>query len=199
MICFRSLNYFWLISTASGFLINGCQLWFAFVLWTTFDWYQLATASQLDPMRCDLLSFFELLLIDINWLSGGWYGRPVVICFRSLNYFWLISTRVGWSSYQYRCDLLSFFELLLIDINWMMIDDWGVWVVICFRSLNYFWLISTKRAMNTTKALLWFAFVLWTTFDWYQPIGRTVLALTRCDLLSFFELLLIDINQVNMF
>ena len=195
MICFRSLNYFWLIPTAKPELIRSCVLWFAFVLWTTFDWYQRRKLNIIDMISCDLLSFFELLLIDTNSKTAAYPILSVVICFRSLNYFWLIPTQrtlqafptvlwfafVLWTTFDWyqltcwnwkpdlSCDLLSFFELLLIDTN--------------------------AGCLSRSQSLLWFAFVLWTTFDWYQPDGWLSKTCFSCDLLSFFELLLIDTNQ----
>ncbi len=219
MICFRSLNYFWLISTEFSEITRRKVLWFAFVLWTTFDWYQQPPAAYAHCKCCDLLSFFELLLIDINrslqnlrhlqlwfafvlWTTFDWYQQVgswlvgskccdllsffelllidinfliwsyctsyVVICFRSLNYFWLISTVMPENKMHLSCDLLSFFELLLIDINTSILYMQDILVVICFRSLNYFWLISTPFKNTPITRMLWFAFVLWTTFDWYQ-------------------------------
>ncbi len=144
MICFRSLNYFWLIPTMKYANILAATLWFAFVLWTTFDWYQPVIENLSNVFCCDLLSFFELLLIDTN---GS--GKKMKV------------------------------EL----------------VVICFRSLNYFWLIPTFISIKMDIKALWFAFVLWTTFDWYQPEWTPEYPAGSCDLLSFFELLLIDTNS----
>ncbi len=220
MICFRSLNYFWLIPTCLLQGIAPTLLWFAFVLWTTFDWYQHYEFFSCYTKCCDLLSFFELLLIDTNKIKNMLTLCIVVICFRSLNYFWLIPTSAAaepstsalwfafvlWTTFDWyqqhlpkpfrrnSCDLLSFFELLLIDTNrrrnWSMQTN----VVICFRSLNYFWLIPTKSQTLNIEIPLWFAFVLWTTFDWYQLEVEAKYLTGSCDLLSFFELLLIDTN-----
>ncbi len=168
MICFRSLNYFWLIPTWQGQRLIWFQLWFAFVLWTTFDWYQHRCFYLWWLVGCDLLSFFELLLIDTNTGNQWEEFGSVVICFRSLNYFWLIPTYQMANTPINSCDLLSFFELLLIDTNNKDFEAGGGTVVICFRSLNYFWLIPTFTPSNCLAVPLWFAFVLWTTFDWYQ-------------------------------
>ncbi len=170
-------------------------MWFAFVLWTTFDWYQLDWLFYLFIICCDLLSFFELLLIDIN----------VKVPERKRSLLWFAF--VLWTTFDWYqliranclpficCDLLSFFELLLIDINGLNLKKLTLLVVICFRSLNYFWLISTFYEFRNNRHRLWFAFVLWTTFDWYQRHCFALPEFLGCDLLSFFELLLIDINR----
>ncbi len=143
VICFRSLNYLWLIPTLSVNSAGGNTLWFAFVLWIIFDWYQ-----------------------------------HVFYAFGKAN----------------SCDLLSFFELSLIDTNLNVANRWGACVVICFRSLNYLWLIPTNLFALTLTLRLWFAFVLWIIFDWYQLVDEDWKHVNSCDLLSFFELSLIDTN-----
>ena len=119
------------------------MLWFAFVLWITFDWYQRTHENEDRNISCDLLSFFELHLIDTN-------------------------------------------ACIVVRLPYR--------VVICFRSLNYIWLIPTNSKFRLQAAALWFAFVLWITFDWYQQSLRKGIHLNSCDLLSFFELHLIDTN-----
>ena len=121
-------------------------MWFAFVLWITFDWYQPIEGKSKTTNSCDLLSFFELHLIDTNICQLG------------------------------KCSEV---------------------VVICFRSLNYIWLIPTANLKKDIEAQLWFAFVLWITFDWYQPNTCVYLLPPCCDLLSFFELHLIDTNKTK--
>ncbi len=170
------------------------MLWFAFVLWIIFDWYQLHRLQRTHHYSCDLLSFFELSLIDTNKIGLIFFTIFVVICFRSLNYLWLIPTLfrtldvpwmlwfafVLWIIFDWyqpanwtagriiSCDLL---------VLWIIFDWYQRWngpamgggVVICFRSLNYLWLIPTKKIYTFTFSTLWFAFVLWIIFDWYQP------------------------------
>ncbi len=199
---------------------EGHWLWFAFVLWIIFDWYQPIAPAVICSISCDLLSFFELSLIDTNYTKPDMLSFAVVICFRSLNYLWLIPTATNthrvasvlwfafvlWIIFDWyqppqpmervalRCDLLSFFELSLIDTN----QRWKWWkahlVVICFRSLNYLWLIPTHWLYGNPSLLLWFAFVLWIIFDWYQRNTWHDKHHQSCDLLSFFELSLIDTN-----
>ncbi len=169
------------------------KLWFAFILWTTdiynnfrklseylntvvicFHslnyWYlqQLLVNVHYLFVRCDLLSFFELLIFTttllyncffvrvlwfafILWTTDIYNNRKslahhlqgVVICFHSLNY-WYLQQQVMFSPlYSFSCDLLSFFELLIFTTTWSNLID--------------------------HKCLLWFAFILWTT-DIYNNI-----------------------------
>ena len=123
-------------------------LWFAFVLWTIFDWYQLYSPPDVLFMSCDLLSFFELSLIDTNFDNIQSYSFVVVICFRSLNYLWLIPTKYqSWKILW----LLWFAFVLWTIFDWYQHMNWreryGT-VVICFRSLNYLWLIPTFSTKN---------------------------------------------------
>ncbi len=197
MICFHSLNYWYL--------------------------QQQLKISYLYSLRCDLLSFFELLIFTTTrWVfhsicSPLWFAfilwttdiynnivpifnltEVVVICFHSLNYWYLQqpgSTRgIGTTS----CDLLSFFELLIFT--------------------------TTVNALIPTGLLLWFAFILWTT-DIYNNLGTSntlypsvVICFhslnywylqqqtkshnpvtAGCDLLSFFELLIFTTTRLQKY
>ena len=112
--------------------------------------------------RCDLLSFFELLIFTttkrlqgmggfslwfafILWTTDIYnnirtlrarFGR-VVICFHSLNYWYLQQPSIELMQWFLCCDLLSFFELLIFT--------------------------TTTFQKNQYYFPLWFAFILWTT------------------------------------
>ncbi len=171
------------------------MLWFAFILWTTdiytntipcslvrftvvicFHslnyWYlhQLFNSFNLSAIRCDLLSFFELLIftptrrwtgakarrlwfafilwttdIYTNVLFTGRSLSAVVICFHSLNYWYLHQQHRNNTRVMESCDLLSFFELLIFT--------------------------PTIPRHQAAGELLWFAFILWTT-DIYTNAER---------------------------
>ena len=264
VFCFHSLNYWYLQQLANHFqqLVYRCDLlsffelliftttiisylyevvllWFAFILWTT-DIYNNSTLcfrllhqvvicfhslnywylQQLFLYRwwrrigCDLLSFFELLIFtttsEVKRKAGQklWFAfilwttdiynntgiknllkKQVVICFHSLNYWYLQQLGIALATTSCSCDLLSFFELLIFTTTFTSVDwtdDW-LWfafilwttdiynnqnvrdmrcveVVICFHSLNYWYLQQLIIALKD------------------PPVG--------CDLLSFFELLI---------
>ncbi len=219
----------------------GMSLWFAFILWSTDIWYnrtgkqstkgvvvicfhsliywyliQPSLISVAAAMRCDLLSFFDLLIFDttcpclirclhqlwfafILWSTDIWYNDSmqkkldsiVVICFHSLIYWYLIQRRKIRYWILPCCDLLSFFDLLIFD---------------------------TTASVNVQREyLLWFAFILWSTDIWYNlemnaPKAYSVVICFHsliywyliqlmlpivnggicCDLLSFFDLLIFD-------
>ena len=163
------------------------MLWFAFILWftdidhnTTFKiykmhrvvicfhsliywyWPQPLMEKQRRCLGCDLLSFFDLLILTTTFRLFQWitkelwfafilwftdidhnYGHPhaecelVVICFHSLIYWY-------WPQLDFRfvtagecCDLLSFFDLLILT--------------------------TTGRLCFHVAFELWFAFILWFT------------------------------------
>ncbi len=193
VICFRSLNYLWLIPTHSHSSHTLSSLWFAFVLWIIFDWYQRAPPAILQPLVVICFrSLNYLWLIPtfgfhkifgrwlwfafVLWIIFDWYQLilklrstlSVVICFRSLNYLWLIPTVTQCA----RCFVQLWFAFVLwIIFDWyqpVSVQCHLPRVVICFRSLNYLWLIPTFIRFNVADRWLWFAFVLWIIFDWYQ-------------------------------
>ena len=139
-------------------------MWFAFDLWNT------------D--------------IDNNGVPSHHARAPVVICFRSLKYWYWQQPFVFLAFHHNCCDLLSIFEILILTttINfpsacakwlWFAFDLWNTdidnnnvknttddrRVVICFRSLKY-----------------WY---------WQQHTSTHLLLPMRCDLLSIFEILIL--------
>ena len=197
MICFHSLNYWYLqqhravqfndaygcdllsffellifTTTVSYSALQVLLLWFAFILWTTDIYNNLIISKHLLP-----------------W---------VVICFHSLNYWYLQQRADGNAKLRNSCDLLSFFELLIFTTTFWYrskADD-GLWfafilwttdiynnlkpfgnspasVVICFHSLNYWYL--------------------------QQPVTSWIVSQSSCDLLSFFELLIFTTTKRHTF
>ncbi len=146
VICFHSLNYWYLQQR---------------------NWIKTRTSNS-----CDLLSFFELLIftttdaLEALYTQGLWFAfilwttdiynnkglyslkrNYVVICFHSLNYWYLQQLVKRYGITVYGCDLLSFFELLIFTTT-------SVYVSIC-------------------QYVLWFAFILWTT-DIYNNLAKNV-------------------------
>ncbi len=213
VICFHSLNYWYLHQPWSSRcrLALGCDLlsFFELLIFTPTN-----NQNFLLTVGCDLLSFFELLIftptrdtillavhqlwfafilwttdIYTNCLAKNKAIASVVICFHSLNYWYLHQQSGLIYSAETSCDLLSFFELLIftptqfnhrafVAVLWFAFILWTtdiytnvvstnlitIFVVICFHSLNYWYL----HQHPLTTALNW----------------------PCCDLLSFFELLI---------
>ena len=147
-------------------------MWFAFILWTT-----------------DIYNNKKLMISKL---------KLVVICFHSLNYWYLQQLDDLRAEMLVSCDLLSFFELLIFT--------------------------TTNGVIKYAKSMLWFAFILWTTdiynnseqasscyyfvvicFHslnyWYlqQQVVLKRLAGHGCDLLSFFELLIFTTTMKRWF
>ncbi len=114
LYCCDLLSFFeLLIFTTTPRVVGIMQyrLWFAFILWTT-DIYN-------------------------NFRSVCRYRLFVVICFHSLNYWYLQQQKnASWPPHRC-CDLLSFFELLIFT--------------------------TTRWVFHSICSPLWFAFILWTT------------------------------------
>ena len=138
-------------------------LWFAFVLWYS-DIYDNEKRSKDEHDR-------------------------VVICFRTLIFWYLWQPIAFLYGEPYRCDLLSYFDILI------------------FMTTHYF--------VENTEPLLWFAFVLWysdiydnwstmhyiwnwvvicfrTLIFWYlwQLSLQLIIGTISCDLLSYFDILI---------
>ena len=189
-----------------------CLLWFAFILWSTDICYNGEATKR---PHSALWFAFILWSTDICYNRGPVVPRPraVVICFHSLIYWYLLqqSLLVGLSLSG--CDLLSFFDLLIFVTTrydeltaairlWFAFILWSTdicynqgiggsckdWVVICFHSLIYWYLLQLNLKTNESKiscdllsffdllifvtthadsfyqrGMLWFAFILWST------------------------------------
>ena len=119
-----------------------------------------------------------------------------MICFHSLNYWYLQQQKVVMKFYQLSCDLLSFFELLIFT--------------------------TTFNVLASSFIMLWFAFILWTTDIYNNVVAKLLLYFivvicfhslnywylqqqngflrvnkSSCDLLSFFELLIFTTTNMD--
>ncbi len=192
MLSFFELLIFTTTSWIKGY---GCGLlWFAFILWTT-DIYNNTDAKSWESI---------VVVICFHSLNYWYLQQPniygcqylhVVICFHSLNYWYLQQQSRIEESGTPCCDLLSFFELLIftttivifsvyLPLLWFAFILWTtdiynncrvslsslVYVVICFHSLNYWYLQQLFNRLKTSP--------------------------TRCDLLSFFELLIFTTTSI---
>ena len=169
MICFHSLNYWYLQQLCFLIPLAGRVV----ICFHSLNYWYLQQRKHLHQVLvtgCDLLSFFELLIFTttlICWTRGvyllwfafilwttdiynnrkrrgqGW--SKVVICFHSLNYWYLQQlTYAGYFS-KTCCDLLSFFELLIFT--------------------------TTQNIPIIHSYKLWFAFILWTTDIYNNWLG----------------------------
>ena len=159
MICFRSLNLWYLpqLHVLNSLRHQGCDLlsFFEFMIFATTVFSYTAGAPG-----CDLLSFFEFMIfattiaLYTNFNAPLWFAfvlwiydichnwdrhhpghSTVVICFRSLNLWYLPQPPLWPWLVSVSCDLLSFFEFMIF---------------------------ATTIALYTNfNAPLWFAFVLW--------------------------------------
>ena len=167
MICFHSLNYWYL--------------------------QQLTTNVDGANSSCDLLSFFELLIFTttplifastatllwfafILWTTDIYNNRmqvvnsndAVVICFHSLNYWYLQQQSLSSVGIAVCCDLLSFFELLIFTTTALTFlpEHPALWFAFILWTTDIY-------NNNSFKAIpfdaLWFAFILWTT-DIYNNV-----------------------------
>ena len=125
-----------LIFTTTGLdeILRHKELWFAFVLWYS-DIYN-------------------------NFYKFVWCHVMVVICFRSLIFWYLQQLTNLERTHRKRCDLLSFFDILIFTTTF------------CFSGSRYFScdllsffdiliFTTTTLLFAPLRPTLWFAFVLW--------------------------------------
>ena len=92
------------------------------------------------------------------------------------------------------CELLSFFSIFGIQNNWSYFSSTAVNVVNCFHfsvSLGY---KTTYLATQLLSFLLWIAFIFQYLWDTKQPLNKIALAVSSCELLSFFSIFGIQNN-----
>ena len=168
MICFHSLNYWYLQQLGIVKRLLGRVV---MCFHSLNYWYlpQRQSIHEGGASCCDLLSFFELLIFTttraryhtyqpklwfafILWTTDIYNNKKasaatpttVVICFHSLNYWYLQQQERNYPLSFKCCDLLSFFELLIFT--------------------------TTMNSAQPAFAELWFAFILWTT-DIYNNLS----------------------------
>ena len=118
VICFRSLNLWYLAqpTRVSGSLSDGCDLlsFFEFMIFGTTSWNKCSFSNV-------LWFAFVLWIYDIwhNCSNLANFVENVVICFRSLNLWYLAQRTLLLSIQELCCDLLSFFEFMIFGTTWV--------------------------------------------------------------------------------
>ena len=157
------------------------MLWFAFVLWYSDIYDNLTKLSIINNICCDLLSYFDILIFMttrigrcvkfyVLWFAFVlWYSdiydnfflqkyciHFVVICFRTLIFWYLWQLLGNWKSEKWCCDLLSYFDILIF--------------------------MTTCCTCCKANKLLWFAFVLWYSdiYDNYKGVIHIVCIVVIC-------------------
>ncbi len=213
MICFRSLIFWYLQQLARhSFATNaGCDLL------SFFDFLIFTTMLVVFVLLCIVLWFaFVLWFSDIynNWAVCEYTERRVVICFRSLIFWYLQQSNQLFCFSEPGCDLLSFFNFLIFTTikHWKHRMDLQLWfafvlwfsdiynnshsawslnilVVICFRSLIFWylqqWAVFYPYRVLSCDLLSFFDFLIFTTI-----LVQVCIQATSCDLLSFFDFLI---------
>ena len=181
----------------------------------SFFYILIFVTTLADKSVCLLELWFALVLwysdIYDNRITANHSKCNVVICFRSLIFWYLWQLMLWLVSAMYCCDLLSFFDILIFMTTfgfiitnhyslWFAFVLWysdiydnkvcyiiiGCFVVICFRSLIFWYLwqlealtkgtlpscdllsffdilifMTTRLLAICRRKMLWFAFVLW--------------------------------------
>ncbi len=194
MICFHSLNYWYLQQQIKHYklLVDSCDLlsffelliftttgcrydtyprllWFAFILWTT-DIYNNRKLLILGS-ECVVICFHSLNYWYLQQRNAcNSIGRLVVICFHSLNYWYLQQQIFILNSSVSCCDLLSFFELLIFTTtrDVFIMRFWLLWFAFILWTTDIY---NNAYLTFQTIPLLWFAFILWTT-DIYNNLRK---------------------------
>ena len=139
------------------------MLWFAFILWTT-----------------DIYNNQGRVMYALD---------HVVICFHSLNYWYLQQLFPSLYGISASCDLLSFFELLIFTTT-------RLYTIYCVMPLWFAFILWTTDIYNNqrwAKKLLIKVVICFHSLNyWYlQQLYWVMQCMVQsCDLLSFFELLI---------
>ena len=196
------------------------ELWIAFIFQYLWDTTQHLYCRNQRSNGCELLSFFSIFGIQHN--CSYFYVRifRVVNCFHfsvSLGYnttseccvwsgcmLWIAFIfQYLWDTTQQKfkvwmefcsCELLSFFSIFGIQHNSFAYRYFSVYVVNCFHfsvSLGY---NTTNGGNGGSSIKLWIAFIFQYLWDTTQHTTSAPLAVTRCELLSFFSIFGIQHN-----
>ena len=209
-----------MITTTAIALFHVQRLWFAFKLCSLYIWLQLSKNISEDGESCDLLSNFALCTFDYN-------RHYLYCCFLLLWFAFKLCSLYIWLQHylrffnkDYSCDLLSNFALCTFDYNCLVqLIAWS-WVVICFQTLLFVHLITTRtmkmkmqivvicfqtllfvhlitthNRYGTPALVLWFAFKLCSLYIWLQRLYLPAAHCCCCDLLSNFALCTFDYNR----
>ena len=117
-----------------------------------------------------------------------------MICFQTLFWWSLNTTYLDERFEVFSCDLLSNFILMIFEYNSYAPYRTGACVVICFQTLFWWSLNTTKEAYNIIRRLLWFAFKLYSDDLWIQLFQKIIIWFFGCDLLSNFILMIFEYN-----
>ena len=171
-------------------------MWFAFNLLSLTYWKQHWPTIPLLLLRCDLLSIYYLWHTENNHRQDGYLLLTVVICFQSIIFDILKTTRPSsgestsmlwfafnllsltyWKQHYFLngqlvngCDLLSIYYLWHTENNVCPISTLSAVVVICFQSIIFDILKTTHSGTSSAIITLWFAFNLLSLTYWKQPI-----------------------------
>ena len=137
-----------------------------------------------------------------------------MICFHSLIYWYFTQLSYDYLTLFLGCDLLSFFDLLIFHTA----IDGNICTIYMLWFAFILWFIDISHSIFVVSSVgvaLWFAFILWfidishshitlslkplmvvicfhSLIYWYftQPNRKEEAPKARCDLLSFFDLLI---------
>ena len=143
MICFQSIIFDILKTTRKHRIILERQLWFAFNLLSLTYWKQLTACGLNANGSCDLLSIYYLWHTENNLVLE----QPERL---------------------HCCDLLSIYYLWHTENNISRQINYLFIVVICFQSIIFDILKTTRVRSSSPGHLLWFAFNLLSLTYWKQ-------------------------------
>ena len=214
VICFQSIIFDILKTTCQDIHILAVLLWFAFNLLSLTYWKQHANQDAYDKQSCDLLSIYYLWHTENNKKYKMHFRLLVVICFQSI-IFDILKTTIGlkgitvlllWFAFNLlsltywkqhwptipllllRCDLLSIYYLWHTENNHRQDGYLLLTVVICFQSIIFDILKTTRPSSGESTSMLWFAFNLLSLTYWKQLHVVSSRLFRCCDLLSIYYL-----------
>ena len=143
-------------------------LWFAFNLLSLTYWKQHYFLNGQLVNGCDLLSIYYLWHTENNVCPISTLSAVVVICFQSIIFDILKTTHSGTSS----AIITLWFAFNLLSLTYwkqpIVHYDNLPHVVICFQSIIFDILKTTRQRYGLYRHLLWFAFNLLSLTYWKQ-------------------------------
>ena len=171
VICFQSIIFDILKTTRVRSSSPGHLLWFAFNLLSLTYWKQPSVIKYRLVSRCDLLSIYYLWHTENNTLKFKNQRYMLWFAFNLLSLtYWkqLVKIFISW---QFCCDLLSIYYLWHTENNTQIKMPMINKVVICFQSIIFDILKTTKNTKCTSGFWLWFAFNLLSLTYWKQQLA----------------------------
>ena len=150
-------------------MIYRTLLWFAFILLPLPYWKQRETQRPQRGRVVICFHFTTFAVLETTPLQHQTTTTPLWFAFILLPLPYWKQLTVRWRPPGNGCDLLSFYYLCRTGNNERFHKWLNGTVVICFHFTTFAVLETTRTALMSKNAELWFAFILLPLPYWKQP------------------------------